>query len=207
MFFVGVRKDTVFPQSLWNTGKNDKITTWRSSHKMKWFLDFSQEKCTQISVGDGFALALTVSGKVFEIGKKLSEVMTTTVILPNDLGHDYEAILVEACGSVAWLESGSMSTKSIEVLKSTFYQSFFIGTMSMAKSRFIPKARIRTLLEPAKKSPLGNKYLISMIANSLLWVQILESALSMTIPYTLGEWTEMGIWGLVIAKIVTSQRK
>ena len=60
-----------------------------------------------------------------------------------------------------------MSKKSIEVLKSTFYQSSFIGTMSMAKLRFILEARIRTLLEPAKKSPFGNKYLISMIANSL----------------------------------------
>lgn len=70
---------------------------------MKWFLYFSQEKCTQISVGDGFTLALTASGKVVEIGKKWSDVMTTTVILPNDLGHDYEAIFVEACGSVGMI--------------------------------------------------------------------------------------------------------
>ena len=70
---------------------------------MKRFLNYSQEKCTQVSVGDGFALALTASGKVLEIGKKLSDVMTTTVILPNDLGHDYEAILVEACGSVGMI--------------------------------------------------------------------------------------------------------
>ena len=70
---------------------------------MKWFLHSSQQKCTQVSVGDGFALALTASGKVLEIGKKLSEVMTTTVILPNDLGHDYEAIFVEACGSVGMI--------------------------------------------------------------------------------------------------------
>ena len=70
---------------------------------MKWFLDFSQEKCTQVSVGDGFALALTASGKVFEIGKKWLELITKKVELPNDLGHDYEAILVEACGSVGMI--------------------------------------------------------------------------------------------------------
>ena len=69
--------------------------------------NYSPEKCKQVSVGDGFALALTASGKVLEIGKKWSEVMTTTIKLPNDLvlgqGHDYEAIFVEACGSVVMI--------------------------------------------------------------------------------------------------------
>ena len=65
--------------------------------------NYSPEKCKQVSVGDGFALALTASGKVVEIGKKLSEQMTKIVILPNDLGHDYEAILVEACGAVGMI--------------------------------------------------------------------------------------------------------
>ena len=70
---------------------------------MKRFLNYSQEKCMQVSVGDGFALALTASGKVLEIGKKWSEQMTKKVKLPNDLGHDYEAIFVEACGSVGMI--------------------------------------------------------------------------------------------------------